>query len=418
MHHAQNRPPFPPAKPDSRAASQPLLLLRGATVFDPQPRGRCDVLVASGVVAALSPNIEAPAAGWPCETLDASGLLLLPGLVDGHVHLCGGGGERGPETKVPPLPLSALTRAGVTTVVGLLGTDTSSRSPRELLAAVNALRRLGLTAKMWTGGYPVPTPTLLGNVRDDIALCDAVIGAGEVAISDHRSSQPTFEELARLAGECHVGGMLGGKAGVLHLHVGDGARGLALVRRVATETEIPGRVLQPTHCNRNPRLFEEVLALAAEGLGVAFDLTAFPPDPDDAALPAEVAAARYLDAGLPAAKLTISSDAGGCLPCFDADGHMLHMDVGSSGELLATLRRWCAAGRPLEALLPAMTLHPADALRLHGKGRVAVGAAADLLLVDATLAVRHVIAGGRVLVRDGEACVRGPLEPAGQGDPP
>lgn len=397
------------------ALPAPLLLLRGATVYDPQPRGRCDVLVAGGVIAAMADHLDAPPAGWPAETLDASGLLLLPGLVDGHVHLCGGGGERGPETKVPPLAFSALTRSGVTTVVGLLGTDTSSRSPRELLSAASALQRLGLTAKIWTGGYPVPTPTLLGNVRDDIALCDAVIGAGEIAISDHRSSQPTFEELARLAGECHVGGMLGGKAGVLHLHVGDGERGLALVRRVVTETEIPGRVLQPTHCNRNPRLFEEVLTLAAEGLGVAFDLTAFPPDPGDSALPAEEAARRYLDAGLPASKLTISSDAGGCLPCFDADGHMLHMDVGSSGELLATLRRWCAAGRRLEELLPAMTQHAADALRLHGKGRVAVGGAADLLLVDAALTVRHVIAGGRIVVRDGEPCVRGPLEPRCDG---
>ena len=80
---------------------------------------------------------------------------------------------------------------------------------------------------------------------------DAIIGVGEVAISDHRSSQPTLDELLRLASEAHVGGLMSGKAGILHLHVGDGPRGLDLVREALDRSEIPARVFNPTHVNRS-----------------------------------------------------------------------------------------------------------------------------------------------------------------------
>ncbi len=386
----------------------PLTLLRDADVFAPEPLGRRDVLLAGDRIAAIAEHLAAPPADWGVQVVELGGARLLPGLIDGHVHLAGGGGEAGPETKVPPLQLRQLTLAGVTTVVGLLGTDGTTRHPRELLAATRAMQRLGLTARMWTGAYPVPTPTLTGSVQGDIVHVEQVIGAGEIAISDHRSSQPTFDEIARMAAECHVGGLLAGKAGVLHLHLGDGARGLDLVRRLLGETEIPARVLQPTHCNRNKRLWAEAMKLGRSGIAV--DVTAFPPDDDDDALPAEVAAAQWLDAGLPAHKLTISSDGGGCLPVFDADGTMLHMDVGSSATLLATLRAWLAMGRPLHGLLPSMTSAVADALRLHDKGRIRVGADADVLVVDEALAVRHLWARGRAMVADGRPLVAGPLD--------
>ena len=398
------------ATPPEIAGDATLTLLRNASVFAPEPLGVVDVLIAGDRIAAIAADLGAPPAGWGVAVVDLSGARLLPGLIDGHVHLSGGGGESGPETKVPPLRLRQLTLAGVTTVVGLLGTDGTTRHPRELLAATRAMQRLGMTAKMWTGAYPVPTPTLTGSVQGDIVHVEQVIGAGEIAISDHRSAQPTFDEIARLAAECHVGGLLAGKAGVLHLHLGDGARGLELVRRLLAETEIPARVLQPTHCNRNKRLWAEAMALGPRG--VAIDVTAFPPDDDDA-LPAEVAAAQWFDAGLPGHKLTISSDGGGCLPVFDGDGCMLRMDVGSSATLLATLRAWEAMGRPLAQLLPSMTSAVADALRLAGKGRVRVGSDADLLVLDDAGGVRHLWARGKAMVVDGLARVQGPLDQGG-----
>src|SRR4029453_17543574 len=100
--------------------------------------------------------------------------------------------------------------------VGLLGTDDTARGPRELLATVHALREEGLAAWAFAGGYHVPPATLTGTLRDDLVFVEALIGVGEVAISDHRSSQPTLDELLRIASECHVAGVMTGKAGVLH----------------------------------------------------------------------------------------------------------------------------------------------------------------------------------------------------------
>ncbi len=392
-------------------ASPLLQLFRNARLYAPEARGVVDILVAGDRIAAIGRDLAAPPPGWGCVVHELDGALCVPGLIDAHVHLSGGGGESGPETKVPPLHLTQLTRAGVTTVVGLLGTDGTTRHPRELLAATHAMRRLGLTAHMWTGAYPVPTPTLTGSVQRDIVEIDAVIGAGEIAISDHRSSQPTFDEIARLAAECHVGGLLAGKAGVLHLHLGDGGRGLQLVRRLLEETEIPARVLQPTHCNRNPRLWQESLDLGARGLPI--DVTAFPPDDDDEALPAARAVEMWLDLGLPTDRLTLSSDGGGCLPVWDRDGAMVRMDVGSSATLLGTLATLHRAGRELSDVLPLLTRNVARQLRLRGKGEVAVGADADLLVLDDAFGVRHLLARGRPMILAGEPIALGPFEVGG-----
>ena len=201
------------------------------------------------VPAALRKNVQ--------ETLDLDGRRLIPGLIDGHVHVTGGGGEDGFRTRVPPVPLTRFTAAGVTTVVGLLGTDDVARGPRELLGTLYSLREQGLNAWGYTGGYHVPPTTLTGGVRSDLVFIEALLGIGEVAISDHRSSQPTYDELLRLASEAHVAGMMTGKAGILHLHLGDGPRGLELVRRALAESELPAGVFNPTHVNRRRALFDD-----------------------------------------------------------------------------------------------------------------------------------------------------------------
>ena len=50
---------------------------------------------------------------------------------------------------------------------------------------------------------------------------------------------PTLDELKRLAADIRVGGILSGKAGVLNIHLGDGAVGLQLLRELVATTEIP-----------------------------------------------------------------------------------------------------------------------------------------------------------------------------------
>ena len=389
-----------------------LTLLLNADVYAPRPLGRRHVLVGGERVVAVVAD-RPQVAGVPVEVVDLEGRRLVPGLVDAHVHVTGGGGEAGPETAAPAPALSAYTRAGVTSVVGLLGTDDTTRTTAGLLRRVYGLRREGLSAWAWTGGYHLPPTTLTGSVRTDVAAVEPIVGFGELALSDHRSSQPTFGELARLAADCHVAGLMTGKAGVVHLHLGDGPRGLDLVRRVLDETEVPARTLHPTHVNRRGALLDEAFELA--GRGVPIDLTAFPPA---FAAADEVSAAdalvRFLDLGPGAGRLTVSSDGGGCLPHFDG-GELVRMGFATSGALADLLADLLGRGVPLEDALPPFTAHPAHVLRLAGKGALVEGGAADLVALDDDGRPADVMARGRWHVRAGRPVVRGTFEAAPPG---
>lgn len=396
-----------PIRPIS-AATPALTLIRNALVFAPDALGLRQLLVGGGKILWIG-GADAPAPVVPgLDVVDLGGQRLIPGLIDGHAHVTGGGGEGGFATRVPPVPLSRFTTAGVTTVIGVLGTDDLARTPGELLASVHALREQGLGAFAWCGGYHLPPVTLTGSVRGDIVFLDPVIGVGELAISDHRSSQPTFDEFVRVASEAHVAGLMTGKAGVLHLHLGDGVRGLELVRRALDETELPARVFHPTHINRRKALFEEALALARRGCTV--DITAFPVEDGEDAWSAAEAWERYRASGAPAERLTISSDAGGCLPTFDHDGRLCRMDVGSAHALLDTIRTLLARGHTLDAVLPAFTRNIARHLRLTGKGEIMIGADADLVALDQDGRVADAMAQGVWHVRDGDVLRTGLFE--------
>ncbi len=337
-------------------------LLRNAELYDPEPRGRASLLVAGEKIVWVGVEPPALPRGLGAVDRDLEGRRVIPGLIDGHVHLTGGGGEAGPQTRVPPVGLSRLTAGGITTAVGLLGTDDAVRHPAELVAVTRGLVAEGLSAYCYTGGYHLPPATITGSVRLDLVLIDVIVGAGEVAISDHRSSQPTLDQLLQVAAEAHVGGLMGDKAGILHLHVGDGPRGLELVRQALDRSEIPPRVFNPTHVNRSKGLFDEALALAERGCTI--DLTAFPVAKDDDAWSAGEALVRCLDAGVPPSRVTVSSDGGGCLPTFDREGRVVAMDVGRPAAVADTLKELLQAGHALERVLPAFTSSPAELLRL------------------------------------------------------
>jgi len=372
--------------------------------------GRVAVIAEPGVALDPLPT------GLAVEVHDCAGKRVIPGLIDAHVHVTGGGGEGGFTSRVPPLSLSQISSAGVTSVVGVLGTDGTTRTMRELVARTYALREEGISAWCWTGSYELPIQTLTGSVRDDIVFIDPILGVGELAISDHRSSQPSYQEFLRVASDVHVAGMLGGKAGVLHLHLGDGERKLELVRRALRDSELPARVFHPTHVNRNPELFADAQALVAE-LGErapSIDVTAFPADDVGDGLSAAAAIAAWKRAGLPLSSLTCSSDGGGCMPHFDHHGELSHYGVGQSSTLLETIRAAIVEhGLGLDELLPPFTSNVARLLRLRGKGQLAPGADADLVIVDDQLTVDAVIARGRWLVRHRDAVVRGPFERSG-----
>ena len=383
-------------------------LLRNADLYAPQPQGHRHLLVAGETIVWVGETAPSFAPAHGVEEHDLGGRRVIPGLVDCHVHLTGGGGEAGPETRVPPLGLSRLTKGGVTTVVGLLGTDDTVRTTAELVTTARGLIAEGLSAYCYTGGYHVPPVTVTGSVRGDIVLIDLILGVGELAISDHRSSQPTFDELVRVAGDAHVGGLMAGKAGIVHLHVGDGPRGLELVRDAIERTEVPAAVFNPTHVNRKKALFEEAMALSQQGCTI--DITAFPVEKGEDAWSAADALLRYLDRELPPARVTVSSDGGGCFPQFDEEGRVVALDVGRPSSMAETLKELLARGKPLERVLPAFTSNPARLLLLSRKGHLAAGADADLVVLGSDGGVEDVMARGRWHVRGGRSVVRGGFE--------
>jgi beta-aspartyl-dipeptidase (metallo-type) len=392
-----------------------MTLIKNALVFGPAPAGQKDILIAGEKVIDLAEPGTVKVKGIPVEVLEARGKIALPGLVDPHVHILGGGGEGGPATRAPEIHLEDIVSSGVTTLIGCLGTDGISRHMTSLLAKARALDAEGITAFIFSGSYEVPPQTITGSVRSDLVLIDKVIGAGEIAVSDHRSSQPTFEEIARLAAECRVGGMLGAKAGILHLHLGDGKRRLEMLFRLIRETEIPPTQVIPTHVNRNKELFAEALRFALAG--GAFDLTA---GPEPAQGSGEVSVAEALRAcrrkRVPLEQVTVSSDSNGSLPVFDQGGNLVGLTIARQKDLLQTFQSLLR--EKIVSLEEAARLFSANAAaiyKLASKGGIQPGRDADIILLDDRFELSDVLARGRRMMAERKLLARRTFRPAGKG---
>jgi beta-aspartyl-dipeptidase (metallo-type) len=373
-------------------------LITNARIYAPAALGMGCVLTCAGKIVYIGKSKPELGIGLEVQVTDIEGQMLLPGLIDGHAHITGGGGETGYSSKVPPVPLSEFTGAGVTSVIGLTGTDDVTRSTSALIAATMALREEGMNAWCYTGGYHYPLNLLTDSALSDLVHIECVIGIGELAISDHRSSHMTLDELVRVASEAHIGGLMTGKAGLLHLHLGDGRRGLQLVRDAIKEAEVPSRIYHPTHVNRLKRLFDEACELVKEGCHI--DLTAFPVEDDlldeevDNGYSIVEAVTRYIDKSLPIDKLTVSSDGGGCLPEFDKQGILQKLDFARCQSLPIALGELLAAGVDTEQAISFFTKNAAQLYRLQGKGVIAVDADADLVTIDDQFQISDVMCRG------------------------
>lgn len=388
------------------------VLVRGGEVYGPEPRGRQDVLIGGGRVVAIGADLTAPNGLGRVRMIDAAGRRVVPGFVDAHVHILGGGGQGGPQTRNRDLVLTDATRAGATTLVGCLGMDAVTRHVSSLVAKARALDREGLTVYASTGAYAVPTPTLTGSITSDLTFVERIIAVGEIAISDHRSSQPTHEELARLTADARLGGMYGDKAGVVIFHVGEGRGGLAPLRRLIEETDLPPSQFLPTHTNRTRRVWDEALQYALAGGAIDVTAGVAPVRGFPASVKPSEAVAEALAAGVPPARLTMSSDANGNMPFYDEDGRMSRVVVQAMTDLTEEFRDMVhREGVPLETALRVVSTTPAERFGLGGtKGRLAAGSDADLVVLTEALGVETVIARGRVLLEHGVPAVKGLFE--------
>ncbi len=382
-------------------------LIRGGTLYGPEKMGIRDILIVGRTIAKISEKINLPDE-FKAQTISAQGKLITPGFIDFHVHLLGGGGEGGPRTRTPEITLSKITRAGVTTVVGCLGTDDVSRRVETLLAKAMELEEEGISTYIYCGSYQFPPLTITGSVRKDIALIPKIIGVGEVAISDHRSSQPTFEELCRLAAEARVGGLLGGKAGLVHLHVGSGPGRLDLIIRIVKETEIPISQFLPTHLTRTETLLREAIRFARMGGNIDFTVKGlelqFP-------LATTRALKMTLDEGVSIDQITLSSDSNGSMPIFDDRGRLLRLAVGEIKNLYLEFKELVKEGFSLEEILKLITINPARRAGIDRyKGSLEEGKDADLLILNKDLEIESVIAKGQMMVGQGKALVKGTFE--------
>ena len=387
-------------------------LIQGAAVYSPEYLGVRDVLIEGSRIRKIADKIPV-AEAYEVQVIDGNGMLLFPGFIDGHVHILGGGGEGGYHTRTPEIMLTDITSGGVTTVVGCLGTDGTTRTMASLLAKARGLEEEGITAYIYTGSYQVPVRTLTGSIVDDLILIDKVIGCGEIALSDHRSSQPTCEEFARIVGDTRVGGILSGKAGLVNIHMGDGERMLSCLRYVVKNTEIPPSNMLPTHINRSTRLLKDGMDYA-KTLGGYVDLTTSS-DPDyleEDEVKASTGLKFLLEQGVPEHQITFSSDGQGSMPIFGRDGNFLGLGVGKVTSLYREVRDAVLKEKvDLTQALRTVTSNPAALLKLTRKGRVAVGCDADLVLVrQEDLQIHTVLAKGRRMVQNGAAVRKGTFE--------
>ena len=384
-----------------------LVLIKNADLYAPEPGGSCDLLLGGGQILRMEPGLRIPRKY--CEVIEARNLLAVPGFIDGHVHIMGGGGEGGFATRTPDLPVTDAIQGGVTTVVGCLGTDGHTRNMAGLLAKAKGLEEEGLSTFVYSGSYGLPLRTLLPTLEEDLLFLDKVIGAGEVALSDHRSSQPTFEAFAQLVAMAGRGGMLSGKAGIVNVHLGDGPRGLEFLRRLLAETELPPTQVLPTHINRNARLFEEGIAYAKAGGFVDFTTSTLPSYLEDGEIPSAKALKRMLEAGVDPRQITFTSDGQGSLPDWDRHGRLREISVGRVTSLFHAVRQAVLEeGLPLAIALRVLTSNPARLLKLRTKGRLAPGLDADLVLLEPrNLQVHTVVAKGRVLLKARKPLAKG-----------
>lgn len=387
-------------------------IIKNVNVYAPEKLGKKDLLIAGGKICQISDNLDIPE-NWEVEVIDGEGLIATPGFIDSHVHILGGGGEGGFANRTPEATLSGLTRWGITTVVGCLGTDGYGRDLTALIAKIKGLREQGITAYGYTGNYQIPVRTLTGSITQDIMVVDEFIGTGEIAISDHRSSQPTYDEFLRVCADTRLGGILSGKAGIINIHLGDSPRKMDMILRAIEETEIPSTQFLPTHVNRNAALFDQAVEYAKLGGTVDFtgneDIDYWVTVSDEVRVCDGIK--RMLDEGISSDLFTISSDGQGSLPLFSADGQFLGIGMGQSSCLLKEVRECVQRENiPLEIAIKAITANPARVLCLDAKGQIKDGFDADLCLMTEDLNIHTVIAKGQVMVKDGEPIVKGMFE--------
>ena len=387
-------------------------IIKNAEIYSPEFLGKKDIVIVGDKIEGIYENIKVPEDFLSIEVIDAEGKILVPGFIDAHVHLIGGGGEGGYKTRTPELPLSKITKAGITTVVGVLGTDGVCRNMRSLLAKVKALKEEGITAYCYTGSYDIPVKTMTDSIKGDLLLVEEVIGVGELALSDHRSSQATVEQFINTVAQTRVGGLLSGKAGIVNVHFGGGARKLEYLFKMIEQSEIPPTQISPKHMSRTKELLEAGVEWAKVGGVVDLTTSSDPDHLEEGELLASQGLKYLLNKGVSIDNITFTSDGNGSMPMFDEEGKLIGLGICSVSTLFDEVRKSVLIEEiSLEDALKTITSNPAKVLKLKDKGRIEVNKDADIVLLDKEdLKIDTVIALGKKMVENKNVLIKGTFE--------
>jgi len=389
-----------------------ITVVKNINVYAPEFLGKKNVVIISDKFEGIYDELNIPENFIDINIIDGTGKIMFPGFIDCHVHLIGGGGEGGFTTRTPELKFSDLTTAGITTVVGCLGTDNVCRSMTSLIAKTKALKEEGISAYCYTGSYEIPVKTVTGSIKKDMMLIDEVVGVGEIALSDHRSSQPTYNKFVNAVAESRCGGLLSGKGGIVNIHLGGGARKLDMLFSLIEDTEIPPTQLLPTHINRSTELFNMGIDYIKKGGFIDLTTSSKPNFLEPGELRASEGLKKIYEMGLSTECVTFSSDGNGSMPLFNDKRELIGLGVCSVKSLYDEVKNAIFSyDVPIEIAIKVVTSNVADLMKLNQKGRIEKDKDADFVLVDEKfLDITDVCAKGRMLVKNNEIVVKGTFE--------
>jgi beta-aspartyl-dipeptidase (metallo-type) len=382
-----------------------LKVIKNGRVYSPDDLGQKDILIAGDTILSVESRVSTDSLPWPAEVYDAGGKMILPGIIDPHVHFIGGGGSSGLNSRTKEIAVEQIIEAGVTSAVGVLGFDRASRTLKALLLKTRALEDLGLTAFMLTGSYSLPSLTLTGSVEDDLILIDKVIGV-KLALGETLANFPEIRDIRNLLAECLRGGHLGGKAGFLQIHMGvQGKAWKKPFMEILGEMKIPFSQVVFTHVNRSPDTLDEFLEYIQAGGGV--DLTAsYTPAERPGSLTVGESLQRMIRAGVPLDRVTLSSDSNATrmLP----DKRIKYLPIQTLFQVIRDL--WLTGEIPRPQLVRLVTENPARSLGLGRiKGLVEPGQHADLIILREPFELDGVVLKGKWARRDGQTLIRDPF---------
>lgn len=160
------------------------LLIRGGRLIDPARGGdeTADLFVAEGRIQPLPARMPSGT-----RTLDARSRLVVPGLVDLHVHLREPGNEAAETVRTACL---AAARGGFTSVVAMPNTKPPLDSPAEVQALARRAAEAGASRVL-----AAPCITR-GREGREVADLEALAAAGAAAFTDDGSTVPDADVMA------------------------------------------------------------------------------------------------------------------------------------------------------------------------------------------------------------------------------